>query len=267
MSTSKNPAKARPLSANVLRLMRLSRTAPKNDDVVKFGREFSLSDLAYCNKQGMLFMEASSMGIPMEEFAPMFMTSQMACIFDVSFSTSNDMGSPELANFLKIPMLMKSPEAVVEALYWIDEIIENADDAENKSLLISKAYDAERLRLPVALAMLPDEPNRNVDDLSYAYWLGYIYRCECLLHEESSRMVYGAFDETVMRAVYEKLMESPMANMDLDANAILICEELDRLLVEKLWPGKSRMQEELQKKELSRGTEVKKGKKKKAAEA
>ena len=73
MYTSKNPAKARPLSANVKRLMRLSRAAPKNSEVVKYGREFSLEDLACCGKQGSLFMEAAFMGIPMEDFAPMFM--------------------------------------------------------------------------------------------------------------------------------------------------------------------------------------------------
>lgn len=252
MYTSKNPAKSRPLSANVKRLMRMARASPKNAKVVKVGREFSIRDLAYCSKQGSLFMEAASMGFPMSEFAPLFMTSQVAGIFDVYFSTSNGAGSNELFDLMQIPMLLKSPETIVEALYWIDDIIERAEDGENKSLLISRAYDAEKLKLPPALENLPSEPNRNVDDLAYAYWLGYIYRCECLLHEESSRMVYGAFPEEIMREAYRRLLESPLGQYDLVDSAVAICEELDRFLVEKLWPEKKKQQRQRQEKETER---------------
>ena len=133
------------------------------------------------------------MGFSMEDFAPLFMTSQLAGVFDVSFSASSGMENDALSNLLRIPMRLKSPGAIVEALYWIDDIISKADDGDNKSLLLSQAYEADQLRLPAALQDLPGEPNRNIDELSYAYWLGYIYRCECLMHEESSRMVYGAF--------------------------------------------------------------------------
>ena len=252
MYTSRNPAKSRPLSANVKRLMRLARASPQNRNVVKVGRQFSIRDLAYCNKQGSLFMEAASMGFSMQDFAPLYMTSQIAGIFDVYFSTSNGVGSNELFDLIQIPMLLKSPETVVEALYWIDDIIERAEEGENKSLLISQAYDAETLKLPPALAELPDEPNRNVDELAYAYWLGYIYRCECLMHEESSRMVYGAFTEEIMREAYKKLLASPMAESDLVDSAVAICEELDRFLVEKLWPEKKRRDRQRQEKEVER---------------
>ena len=57
MQTSRNPAKSRPLSANVKRLMRLARASPKNDRVIKLEREFTARDHAYCHKQGNLFME------------------------------------------------------------------------------------------------------------------------------------------------------------------------------------------------------------------
>lgn len=252
MYTSRNPAKSRPLSTNVKRLMRLARASPHNDKVVKVGRQFSIRDLAYCSKQGSLFMEAASMGFSMADFAPLFMTSQIAGIFDVYFSTSNGAGSNELFDLLQIPMLLKNPATVVEALYWIDDIIERAEDGENKSLLISKAYDAETLKLPPALENLPDEPNRNVEDLAYAYWLGYIYRCECLMHEESSRMVYGAFSEDIMRVAYARLLESPMGQQDLVECAVSVCEELDRFLVEKLWPEKKKQQRLRQEKEVER---------------
>ena len=248
MYISKNPAKSRPLSANVKRLMRLARASPQNAKVVKVGRQFSIRDLAYCGKQGSIFMEAASMGFPMSDFAPLFMTSQIAGIFDVYFCT----GSNSLFDLMQIPMLLKNPKTVVEALYWIDDIIERSGDGENKSLLISRAYEAERLRLPPALAGLPDEHNRNVDELAYAYWLGYIYRCECLLHEESSRMVYGAFEEPVMRAAYQELIRSPLGESDLADSAVEICMGLDRVLVEKIWPAKAKHQKRLQAKELQR---------------
>jgi len=86
---------------------------------------------------------------------------------------------------------------------------------------------------------LPGEPEQPTDlkaladDYEYAYWLGYIYRCECHMHEESSRMVYGAFNERFMRSFYEKLaIDEDTALTDC---APEICRRLDALLVGKLW--------------------------------
>ena len=252
MQISRNPAKSRPLSANVKRLMRLARASPQNDQVIKVARQFTAGDLTSCHKQGSLFMEAASMGFSMEQFAPLYMTSQLAGVIDVSFSAANGMEHDALSNLLRIPMLLKSPETIVEALYWIDDIVLRASEDQNKSLLLSSAYESQRLSLPPALAALPVEANRNIDDLSYAYWLGYIYRCECLLHEESSRMVYGAFDESIMRKAYQELLGSPLGQRNLSESAAEICRELDRLLVEQIWPAKRRRQRRLQNEELSR---------------
>ena len=252
MSTSRDPAKSRPLTANVKRLMRLARAAPKNDKVIKVSSGFSAQDYAYCHKQGQLFMEASWMGFPMEDFAPLFMNSQLAGVFDVSFAAAKGMENDELSNLLRIPILLKSPGTIVEALYWIDDIIKHTDDGQNKSMALTQAYEAERLRLPPALAELPDEPNSDVDELSYAYWLGFIYRCECLLHEESSRMVYGAFDEALMRSAYKELLSDRLGQCDLMDSAPEICARLDRLLVESIWPARSRNQRRLQELETHR---------------
>ena len=252
MQASRNPAKSRPLSANVKRLMRLSRASPQNSNVIKVARQFSARDLAYCHKQGNLFMEAASMGFSMEDFAPRFMTSQLAGVFDVSFAAAGGMENDDLSNLLRIPILLKSPETIVEALYWIDDIIARAKDGENKSLLLSQAYEAQRPLLPAAFEQLPDEANRNVDELAYAYWLGYIYRCECLMHEESSRMVYGAFDEPFMREAYARLLKSPLGECDLMASAQDICSELDRMLTEIIWPVESKRQKRLQELETER---------------
>lgn len=248
---SRDPAKSRPLTANVMRLMRLSRASPKNSQVVKFGRSVDIPDIASCTKQGNLFMEAASMGFPMQDFAPKFMTSQLAGIFDVAFAESNGTDGTGLVSFLQIPMLLKSPELIVETLYWIDDVVERAKD-NNKAAAIVTAYESEMMRLPEALEALPSEPNRNVDELSYAFWLGYMYRYECLMHEESSRMVYGVFTESIMRGAYRRLMQSPMGDRDLAESAGDICAELDRLLIEVLWPERLKQQKHLQAKELER---------------
>ncbi len=252
MGTSRDPARSRPLSANVKRLMRLSRAAPKNGKVIKVAREFGAQDYAYCHKQGQLFMEAAWMGFSMEDFAPLFMDSQLAGVFDVSFAAAKGMENDGLSNLLRIPLLLKSPETIVEALYWIDDIIRRTDAGQNKSMALTQAYEAERLQLPPALAELPDEPNGDVDALAYAYWLGFIYRCECLLHEESSRMVYGAFDEALMRSAYKELLSDRLGQCDLMDSAPEICARLDRLLVESIWPARSRNQRRLQELETHR---------------
>ena len=252
MQISRNPAKARPLSANVLRMMKLSRASPEGKDVVRDSRRFTAKDLACCAKQGDLFMEAAAMGITMDNFAPTFMTSQLAGVFDVNFSSSAFVENESLGEFLQIPILLKSPQLIVEALYWIDDIIAHSEDGDNKSLLLTEAYNAEKLKLPPALAELPKEQNRDIDALSYAYWLGFIYRCECLLHDESSRMVYGAFPEELMHGAYQKLLSGPMADGNLADFAENICADLDRLLVEKIWPAEKEEKQRRQAAEMAR---------------
>ena len=65
MSTIRNPARSRPLSRNVRRLMKAARASPDNPRVVKVGRDMSVKDLAYCDLQGNIFMAAVDRGIPM----------------------------------------------------------------------------------------------------------------------------------------------------------------------------------------------------------
>ena len=65
-------------------------------------------------------------------------------------------------------------------------------------------------------------------------------------------MVYGTFEEPVMKKAYEELLKSPLGQIDLAEGALEICDELDRLLVEKIWPAKTKKRQKLQKKELER---------------
>jgi hypothetical protein len=60
-----------------------------------------------------------------------------------------------------------------------------------------------------------------------------------------------------MRKAYEALIRSPLGESDLIDSAVEICEELDRLLVEKIWPAKTKRQKLRQEKELARPKEEK----------
>ena len=232
---SRNPAKSRPLSANVKRMMWLERAAPRNQNVLNAARQWTENDTIYCQKQGTLFMEAAAMGFKMESFVPLYMTSQLAGVIDYNFSSSNGVGSA-LSELLQIPALMQNPRSLIESLYWIEEILEDADEGENKSMLLAHAYEADLKHTPKALLALPETENSDIDELSYAYWLGSIYRCECIMHDESSRMVYSAFNEDLMREAYKNVVNSPMNEQNLSDCAKDICADLDSLLVEKIWP-------------------------------
>ena len=132
---------------------------------------------------------------------------------------------------------------------WLNEIVSHMNPGESLNMAVANALSNEEL----TSAKNGPEPEESVnaqletdvkapaepdietlaDDYEYAYWLGYIYRCECHMHEESSRMVYGAFNEAFMRDFYGKL--------SLGQDAVLaecapeICRRLDTLLVGKLW--------------------------------
>ena len=235
----KNPARSRPLSRNVKRLMRMARESPLNPDVEKIEREFTERDLAYCDMQGSIFMSAVDRDIPMSEFAPVFMNSQLAGVIDYSFSRAGGMEEDDVSNYLRMPMLLKSPSVIVDTVMWLDKIVSGADPGENVNLAIVKALNDEpddsppvQARDSPGPAAVPDV-KKLADEYEYAYWLGYVYRCECHLHDESSRMVYGAFSEAFMRDFYGKLA--------LDEDTALaecapeICRRLDALLVGKLW--------------------------------
>ncbi len=258
---TKDPSRSRPLSANVKRLMKAARMSPENPEVIKMARPFEARDYIYCDMQGGIFMEAAMKGRPMMEFAPMWMNSQMAGIFDVSFGAAGGIEEDRFANLLKIPLLLKTPEKIIDTLYWVDMVVK---DQENKALALYRAMtdlpegeapDMTGLKLPPGAEKLkiaeekqeqkkylpPSEyhvPQGDPPDLSgmeYAYWLGFMYRCECLMHEESSHMVYGAFDEAFMWKYYQNYLSEDIAQKDLAESALTICREIDKILVTQVW--------------------------------
>ena len=246
MNTIRNPARSRPLSANVKRLMRMARESPANPAVEKIERAFSTRDLAYCDMQGNIFMAAVDRGLKMSDFAPVFMNSQLAGVIDYSFSRAGGMEDDDIANYLRMPILLKSPALIVDTVLWLNEIVcrTGPDESLNVAVVNALAKDEpgppgrERLPPPVSSVSLEKiDIETLADDYEYAYWLGYIYRCECHMHDESSRMVYGAFSEAFMRDFYEKLL--------LDEDAVLsecapeLCRRMDALLVGKLWQRQS----------------------------
>ena len=245
MSSVKNPARSRPLSHNVRRLMKMARESPANPEVEKIEREFTARDLAYCDMQGNIFMAAIDRGIPMDEFAPVYMNSQLAGVIDYSFSVAGGMETDDISEFLRIPVLLKSPQLIVDVVMWLDQVVSGVDPGESANMAVVKAcLDDEIIQETSQDNIqdgngdrgsdgLPTDEKALADLYEYAYWLGYIYRCECHMHDESSRMVYGAFNEKFMRDFYHQLsLDNDTALIDC---APEICRRLDVLLVGKLW--------------------------------
>lgn len=234
MISIKNPARSRPLSANVKRLMKMARESPQNPDVEKIEREFTARDLAYCDMQGNIFMAAVDREIPMSDFAPVFMNSQLAGVIDYSFSRAGGMEEDDISNYLRMPILLKSPSVIVETVMWLDHIVNDLNPGESANMAVVNAL-ANTTETPPKRASPATEKEIHewVVEYEYAYWLGYIYRCECHMHDESSRMVYGAFNESFMHDFYGKL------TLDEDASIVEcapeICRRLDALLIGKLW--------------------------------
>ena len=240
MST-KNLARSRPLSKNVKRLMKLAREDPLNPNVEKIEREFSTRDLAYCDMQGNIFMAAVDRGLSMSEFAPIFMNSQLAGVIDYSFSRAGGMEKDDLSTYLRMPILLKSPALIVDTVMWLNEIVTRTGPGESLNIAVVNALEEDDR--DVVEVNSNDEQgsgggteidlNALTDDYEYAYWLGYIYRCECHMHDESSRMVYGAFNEAFMRELYENLAFDD--DTTLAECAMEICHRMDALLVGKMW--------------------------------
>lgn len=241
--TIKNPAKARPLSANVRRLMTMAREAPMNPEVEKIDRRFTDRDQAYCDMQGNIFMAAIDRGVPMEVFAPLYMTSQLAGVMDHSFSVAGGMETDDLSGLLQVPMLLKSPEMLVDVVIWLNNIVSRLDKGKSANQAVVEACIREETTSPpatieVEVDEVPEEIDIEslTDEYEYAYWLGYIYRYECLLHDESSRMVYGAFSEKFMRDTYEQMFAGNAGEgVALVECAEEICRRLDSLLIGRLW--------------------------------
>ena len=270
MSTQ-NPARSRPLSRNVVRLMKNSRASPQNPKVIKAARKMGPKEIAYCEKQGEIFMTAVDFDMPISRFAGLYMNSQVAGLLDVSFSQANGIDSDEIADLIQLPMLLESPELIVALIIWLDDVVEAMDDNDSNSAAMLEALSfssgstmvssitdgsvtSNNEHQPQAVEKLSgatdatggqssehtslEDSSDNADDLTdmvkryeYAYWLGYIYRYECLLHEEASRMVFSVLDEDLMRRMYDRM---DMGDINIADCAPEICKRLDMLIVNKL---------------------------------
>ena len=241
----RNPAHTRPLSNNVKRLMRESRASPQNPDVVKSGRTLGEKDMAFCDLQGCIFMCAVDRGLDMELFAPLFMNSQLSALIDFSFFHPGCQGLE--VEYLKLPLLLKSPELIVDVLLWIEGIVAKKDKDETARAALVNALskdtptdaksdhggiDADDGRL---IAVDDSISDIDLDELTaryeYAYLLGYIYRYESLLHEEASRMVYAVLDEPFMRETFDQM---DLDDVNLADCAGEICDRLDQLIINNL---------------------------------
>ena len=105
----------------------MARESPLNPDVEKITRDFNERDLAYCDMQGNIFMAAVDRGVSMDIFAPLYMTSQLAGVMDHSFSVAGGMEEDGLSGLLQVPMLVKSPEMIVDVVIWLNNIVSQLD--------------------------------------------------------------------------------------------------------------------------------------------
>lgn len=236
MQIIRNPAKARPLSKNVKRLMVMARETPANPNVQFIERPFTDREETFCAYQAEIFVKGLEKGYSLKDFSSLYMTSQLAGVIDFYFFRPEERGRSasivgdsfsvisdgEVLNNINIPVLMESPEMIVNILYEIDHIMAGLANGEDAVKTFLNAQNKNGVFGGSPL----DVPENPVDhqEEEYAYWLGYIYRCECLMHEESSRMVFGAFPEEFMREAYKTLSHDT-------AHALEICRELDRRLV------------------------------------
>ena len=256
MSTQ-NPARSRPLSRNVVRLMKESRASPRNPKVIKAARKIGPKEIAYCEKQGDIFMTAVDYDIPISQFAELYMNSQVAGLLDVSFSQANGIESDEIADLIQLPMLLESPELIVALVIWLNDLVRATEEDNSTAILRALSSPATAPLAPYLSHISPyaiqspanegdvqsdsdvrEHLWRTEEDLStlvkryeYAYWLGYIYRYECLLHEEASRMVFSVLDEPLMREMYGHLN---LRDINLADCAPEICQRLDMMIVNKL---------------------------------
>ena len=252
--TTQNPARSRPLSRNVVRLMKESRASPQNPKVIKAARKMGPKEIAYCEKQGDIFMTAVDLDVPISRFAGLYMNSQVAGLLDVSFSQANGIESDEIADLIQLPMLLESPELIVALVIWLNDVVQATEEDDSAAILRALSSPATAPLAPYLssatlneVQMLgegeqsgtpdgaDDQPPEDLSTLvkryEYAYWLGYIYRYECLLHEEASRMVFSVLDEPLMREMYGHLK---LGNINLADCAPEICQRLDMMIVNKL---------------------------------
>ena len=229
----RNPAHSRPLSQNVKRLMKESRASPYNPAVVKAGRNMADKDLVFCDLQGNIFMSAVDRGLEMALFAPLYMNSQLAAVIDFSFFHPGDCDSP--VDYLNIPVMLKSPELIVDTLLWIEGIVTKKDTSETaRAALInalSKGESPDDSLMAISDTVLPLAVDELTAKYEYAYWLGYIYRYESLLHEEASRMVYAVLEEPFMRETFGQM---DFGDINLSDCAGEICQRLDQLILSNL---------------------------------
>ena len=244
MSTQ-NPARSRPLSRNVVRLMKESRASPRNPKVIKAARKIGPKEIAYCEKQGDIFMTAVDYDIPISQFAELYMNSQVAGLLDVSFSQANGIESDEIADLIQLPMLLESPELIVALVIWLNDLVRATEEDNSTAILRALSSPATAPLAPYIPSSStttlnevqfddiqpPEVDQEVVKRYEYAYWLGYIYRYECLLHEEASRMVFSVLDEPLMREMYGHLN---LRDINLADCAPEICQRLDMMIVNKL---------------------------------
>ena len=165
---SRNPSRSRPLSDNVKRLMAQARESPENPNVIKIQRPLTARDYIYCDMQGNIFMAAIDLGYNIHDFARVYMNSQVAGVIDHSFSEAG--ADDEITGFLRIPMILKSPEQIVTICMWLEEVVAHMTPEDNPRMAVLAAA-----RKVMAFSHREITPSNFLDHRQDTIWLDELH--------------------------------------------------------------------------------------------
>ena len=188
--------------------------------VEKIPRNFTEHDHVYCDMQGQIFRAGINMGVRIRQFTDAFMMSRVTAVMD--YDCSRTAGSEE--NVFNSLILMEEPRAVADLVMMMTRIpARKAGDRTIQEML----KEDGTLKLDARFEPTSDER----DDPVYAYWLGYIYRYECLLRSECSLDIYARYSEELLHDFY--VQASSAGEMRLPEDAAEICSRIERMRTEK----------------------------------
>ena len=186
------------------------------DEIETISREITEHDLYYCHLQGMIFRTAAEQKISMGWFSRKYMYSRVTMRMESECAQAGTRKGLELT--FSSPLSMNSPETIVEMVLRLDRLPERkAGEKKLSELMASGELDLTET----------DVERSEMENPDYAYWLGYVYRYEAFLHDESSRNIFERLKESFMREFYDRI--SKTGNIQLPEHAAQICQRIDAM--------------------------------------
>ena len=70
------------------------------------------------------------------------MNSQLAGVIDYSFSRAGGMEEDDISNYLRMPILLKSPSVIVDTVMWLDHIVTELNPGESANMAVVNALES-----------------------------------------------------------------------------------------------------------------------------